>query len=41
MSEAYNMVTSSRSTRVVVKMMKDDANSTEQQLFLQDLSVYR
>ena len=40
-SEAYNMVTSSRSTRVVVKMMKDDANSTEQQLFLQDLSVYR
>ncbi|XP_071131709.1 uncharacterized protein [Mytilus edulis] len=40
-SEAYNMVTSSRSTRVVVKMMKDDANSIEQQLFLQDLSVYR
>lgn len=41
MGDAEKISVSSKKTRVVVKLLKDDATSSEQQLFLEEVAAYR
>lgn len=41
MGDAEKISVSSKKTRVVVKLLKDDATSSEQQLFLEEVVAYR
>lgn len=41
MGDAEKISVSSKKTRVVVKLLKDDATGSEQQLFLEEVAAYR